>query len=87
MTVPRQAQAAAQLAEWGLTPHRWSKKLNARHEFTHIRWEMTGYVLEVQGDGPAGWRWADEAGRKMLAVPSAFARMTEELETTVKERE
>ena len=82
-----EARAAAQLAEWGLTPHRWVKKLNARHEFTHIRWEMTGYVLEAEGDGPADWRWADAEERQKLAVPSAFARFTEEIHTTEKERE
>ncbi len=79
--------AAVQLADWGLTPHRWLKKLNARHEFTHIRWEMTGYVLEVQGEGPADWRWADREERQRLAVPSAFGRFTEEIHTTGKERE
>jgi len=70
--------AARQLADWGFTPHRWVKKLEAKHEFTHIRWEMTDYVLEVDGDGPAGWVWADEAERKRKAVPSAFERLTRE---------
>jgi len=71
--------AARQLAEWGLTPHRWVKKLTARHEFTHIRWEMTGYVLEVRGSGPTGWLWADGEERQKRAVPSAFERFTREI--------
>lgn len=77
--------AAAQLAEWGISPHQWTKKLTAKHEFTHIRWEMTGYVLDVQGDGPTDWLWADEAERRKRAVPSAFERFTREI--THEERE
>jgi len=82
-----EAQAAAQLADWGITPHRWVKKLNARHEFTHIRWEMTGYILETEGDGPDHWLWADRDERRRLAVPSAFARFTKEINEREKERE
>ena len=82
-----EGQAAAQLAAWGVTPLQWEKRLEARHEFTHIRWEMTGYVLRVRGDGPADWLWADREARRKRAVPSAFARFTEEIENTEKERE
>ena len=71
--------AARQLAEWGIMPHRWVKKLAARHEFTHIRWEMTGYILEVQGYGPTEWLWADSGERRKRAVPSAFERFTREI--------
>ncbi len=80
-------EAADRLTEWGVTPLRWEKRLEARHEFTHIRWEMTCYVLRVRGDGPADWRWADGEERQKLAVPSAFARLTQEIHTTEKERE
>ena len=82
-----ETRAVRQLTDWGLMPHRWGKKVNARHEFTHIRWEMTGYILEVNGDGPAEWLWADGAERKKRAVPSAFARFTREIDNTEKERE
>ena len=81
-----ESAAAAQLAAWGVTPRRWVKKLHARHEFTHIRWEMTGDVLEAAGDGPADGLGADGEMRQRLAVPSAFARFTEEIHTTEKER-
>jgi len=82
-----EAQAVHQLAEWGITPRRWIEKLTAHHDFTHIRWEMTGYVLEVQGDGPSHWLWADREERRRLAVPSAFMRFTREIDATGKERE
>lgn len=74
-----EAAAAEQLTRWGITPRRWRKKLTAKHEFTHIRWEMTGYVLEAEGSGPTDWLWADGAQRKQRAVPSAFARLTQEI--------
>ena len=81
-----EAQAAAQLTEWGVTPLRWEKRLEARHEFTHVRWEMTGYVLRVSGDGAPDWVWCGGEERKNRAVPSAFARFTEEIKTSEEER-
>jgi A/G-specific adenine glycosylase len=71
--------AAAQLADWGILPHRWTKTIPFHHEFTHIRWEMTGYILEVQGAGPTEWVWADEEMRRQRAVPSAFEKLTKEI--------
>ncbi len=71
--------AAAQLAAWGVTPHHWRKRLSAHHLFSHIRWEMTCYVVEVRGDGQPDWLWADEEERKRRAVPSAFIKLTREL--------
>ncbi len=71
--------AAAQLAAWGLTPHHWVKSLRFHHIFTHIRWEMTGYVVEVSGSGQPDWLWADAAERGLRPVPSAFEKLTREL--------
>ena len=81
-----ESAAARQVAQWGLTPHRWTKKLAAKHEFTHIRWEMTGYILDVQGPGPAEWLWADDGERRKRAVPSAFERFTGEIRAAGEER-
>ena len=69
-------QAARQLRQWGLTPRAWLRQMDARHIFTHIRWEMTGYLVQVEGLGPADWLWADEARRQRLAIPSAFDQFT-----------
>ena len=74
-----EAAAAAQLTAWGVTPHHWRKRLSAHHIFTHIRWEMTCYVVDVRGDGQPDWLWADEEERKRRAVPSAFIKLTREL--------
>lgn len=72
-------QAAQQLRAWGLTAHRWLRQLEARHLFTHIRWDMTGYLVQVEGRGPEDWLWADGTIRARLAVPSAFEKFTRAL--------
>lgn len=77
--------AAAQLASWGVTPLRWERTLRARHEFTHLRWQMTGYLLTVTGDGQPGWLWADAAARRQRAIPSAFQAFTAALESAAGE--
>ena len=74
-----EAAAAVQLAAWGVMPHRWVKRLTFHHIFTHIRWEMTGYVVEVNGPGCHDWVWCDEDQRAQRAVPSAFEVLTREL--------
>ena len=74
-----EAEAARQLQMWGVNPTKWAKKLSARHIFTHVRWEMTGYVVEVDGLGPGDWLWAEAQQRERLAIPSAFEKFTAEL--------
>ena len=66
--------AGAAVFAWGLTPRVWRSRLTAKHIFTHVEWHMTGYALEVSGDGPEDFFWADEAALAAHAVPSAFAR-------------
>ena len=39
---------------------------------------MTGYTLEVAGDGPADLIWANDGELGERAVPSAFARYYDE---------
>ena len=74
-----ETQAAEQLEAWGLRAHEWKKRLTARHLFSHIRWEMVDYVVEVRGAGPEDWLWADEEERRRRAVPSAFEKLTREI--------
>lgn len=69
-----EAAAPAAVSAWGLEPREWKNKLAARHIFTHVEWHMTGYTLEVAGDGPAEFEWVDAASLETHAVPSAFAR-------------
>lgn len=68
------ASAAIPVEHWGLTPREWRKKLTARHLFTHVEWQMTGYVLRVSGDGPEEFLWVDAETLTRCAVPSAFAK-------------
>lgn len=69
-----EAAAGAAVRSWGLTARTWRSRLNAKHVFTHVEWRMTGYVLEVAGEGPPEWTWADAAALGERAVPSAFER-------------
>ena len=73
-------QAAAQLAAWGLTPHHWVRTISARHIFTHIECHMTGYLVEVTGEGAADWVWLPPAQQRERAVPSAFEKFTRALD-------
>ncbi len=66
--------APAAVSAWGLEPKAWRNKLAAKHIFTHVEWHMTGYTLEVAGDGPSEFVWVDAAELESHAVPSAFAR-------------
>ena len=70
-------RAGKAVADWGLTPLDWRKRLEARHIFTHVEWHMTGYLLTVKGDGPEVV-WVDREGLEALAVPSAFGKFLAE---------
>ena len=77
--------APAAVAAWGLEPKQWKNKLAAKHIFTHVEWHMTGYTLEVAGDGPEELEWVDSDGLEAHAVPSAFARYYAEAKEQMKE--
>ena len=80
-----EAAAAAQLAEWHVTPLRWEQILHAKHEFTHLRWRMTGYLRTAAGEGEPDWLWADAAARQQRAIPSAFQVFTAALDGSTAE--
>ena len=69
---PAPAQDA--LARWGIVPEGCRRETGGRHIFTHVEWHMTGYTLEVEGDGPPDFVWVNRAALEEHAVPSAFAR-------------
>ena len=71
-------EAACVAADWGLTITDWENRLTAKHIFTHVEWHMTGYTVQVTGDGPADLLWVDAAGLLAHAVPSAFGRYYQE---------
>ncbi len=68
-------EEAAALAEgWGLTVASEPAPLpDVRHVFSHVEWLLKAWRVEVHGDPPVGWRWADRAALAELAVPSPFA--------------
>lgn len=72
-----ESQSAQPLEQWGLRSADWKKTFSARHIFTHVEWHMTGYVVQVAGEG-AGLTWVDRDTLETLAVPSAFARFLTE---------
>ena len=78
--------APAVVSGWSLEPKQWKNKLAAKHIFTHVEWHMTGYTLEVGGNGPPEFEWVDLKGLEARAVPSAFARYYAEAEKRLKER-
>ena len=78
-------KAPAAVEELGLAPKQWKNKLTAKHIFTHVEWHMTGYTLEVSGEGAKDLVWMDERELAEHAVPSAFARYYEEARKHLKE--
>lgn len=73
-----ESEAQGVLMDWSLVVKDWKKQLSAKHIFSHVEWNMTGYVLEVAGDGPENMVWADTEMLRTLAVPSAFSRYYQE---------
>ena len=57
----------------------WKKELHAKHIFTHVEWQMQGYVLEVAGDGAEEFVWMDKDELLAHAVPSAFEKFKKEV--------
>ena len=70
---------------FGVDAKAWKNKLAAKHIFTHVEWHMTGYTLEVAGEGIPELVWMDAAELTAHAVPSAFARYYEEALRRLKE--
>ena len=81
-----EAAAPAAAAAWGLEPLNWKRKLTAKHIFTHVEWHMTGYTLEVRGEGTPDLRWVDADELEQCAVPSAFARYSGEARECLSEK-
>ena len=65
------ASARVALARWGLEAQRLAPCGTAKHIFTHIEWQMKGYLAEVEGNCP-DFRWVDAREFETLAIPSAF---------------
>ena len=73
--VPGQLEAPEALAQaeaWGLHPRAIEQVLERSHIFTHVRWQMRCYYLQV-GKKDRRFVWADRAAlRGEIALPTAF---------------
>ena len=73
------AEAIAWAEEKGLHPRNVERSIHRNHIFTHIRWDLRGWFLEV--DEPAGcftWLTLQEIDEQ-TALPTAFRQFREEI--------
>lgn len=76
-------QALSVLEEMGLTPKDILRRSERKHIFTHIRWEMRAFWVEVsETAGEYRWLSADEISRE-AALPTAFRQFWEETQNMV----
>lgn len=71
-----EAAAHVALAQWGLQADKLTPCGRGKHIFTHIEWQLKGYLAEVSGEGPEDFRWVDAGGFEALAIPAAFRFFT-----------
>ena len=72
--------AAEQVKAWGLQAQKLKKLPEAKHIFTHVEWNMTGWAGEVKEELPQ-FLWADrEKLEQEIALPSAFRAYFPEME-------
>lgn len=60
------------MAQWGLTAGEITRTGHAKHIFTHIEWDMTGWLVSAEEGAGEGLIWADAAALDTLALPAAF---------------
>ena len=73
-----------QAIEWcktnGLSPMGIEKQVERNHIFTHIRWDMRGFYLQVGQKNPDFvWKTLDEMDEQ-AALPTAFRQFREEIQ-------
>ena len=76
------AQIAVQTAQsFHTDPKELMLETHKTHIFTHIRWEMTGYVIRCNAMSEA-FTWASLAElERDFALPTAFRQFSDELKT------
>ena len=71
-------QALGAVEAMGLRPRDIRRQSEKNHVFTHIRWDMTGFYLEVsEKSGEFTWLTEEEI-EKTAALPTAFRQFWEE---------
>ena len=74
------AQALSKVEEMGLRPKAIHRCVERSHIFTHIRWEMRGYYLEVaEPGGDLTWMTVKQIEEE-AALPTAFRLFWEEMD-------
>lgn len=73
-------EALKSVEAMGLRPRELRRRADRKHIFTHIRWEMRGYFMEVaEPAGELQWFLAEEIDSQ-AALPTAFRQFWEERE-------
>lgn len=73
-------EALEQAAAWGLSPIGPEQVLHRTHIFTHLEWDMTGYVIPCAEGAPA-FCWAlPQELTGVYALPTAFRQFLPALE-------
>ena len=73
-------QALEEAEKMGLRPRDIRRQTERKHIFTHIRWEMRGFYLEVaEMAGDFTWLTPQQI-REMAALPTAFRQFWEDIE-------
>lgn len=70
-----EAGAAIVLAQWGLSAENIIPVGTAKHIFSHIEWQMKGYLAEVEGMC-GEFCWVRKEELETLAIPTAFKKYT-----------
>ena len=71
--------ALEQVEEYGLKPAEIMRKVERRHVFTHVQWDMDGFYVETRNTNDRfTWLTADEINTR-IALPTAFRLFWEEL--------
>lgn len=73
------------LADWNLTVTDWHANLYASHIFTHVEWDMTGWVVTVEGEGRPDFIWASKDTFETYAIPAAFSKFSTESQRILKD--
>lgn len=70
-----------QLELWSITPQRIRRIGPATHLFTHIKWDMIGFLVTVShlGSSPVGEAVSLTDARDRYAIPSAFSTFCREV--------
>ena len=70
--------ALTEVERMGLAPRDIRRQVEKKHIFTHIRWEMRGFYIEV-AERAGEYAWLDERQiEEMAALPTAFRQFWEE---------